>query len=91
MNNLHPIFQQALAPWAPRPATDALGEYREALARFDWQYEFSDEHRVWAKGTNDLARLRKMQRELDPTGEIWMACAGAQKHGAPQPFVGVAA
>lgn len=116
MSNLHPVFAQALAPFAPpprfartycsscgcelgpgdsgvsrcedhAPTADALAEYRAALANMDWQFEFTEDHRRWATGTNDLARLHKMQRELDPTGEIWLATPGARGHGAPRPRV----
>ena len=64
-----------------------MDEYRAALARFDWQFEIADDHAAWARGTNALARLRRMQRELDPTGAIWMSYPGAQTHGAPLPIV----
>lgn len=84
MNNVHPVFQQALASMAP---ASPLTEYHKALAAFDWQFEFSDEHAVWARGVNSLARLHRMQRELDPTGEIWNSYPGAHFHGAPRPMV----
>ena len=68
---------------APNP----LAQYRAALAAMDWQFEHTDEHRRWAAGTNALARLHRMQRQLDPAGEIWMQTPGANTHGAPQPSV----
>lgn len=33
MNNLHPIFQQALAPFAPPPEIDIKKRVRDAIAR----------------------------------------------------------
>ena len=64
-----------------------LQAYKALLESMNWQFEFSDEHAVWARGSNALARLHRMQRELDPSGEIWMSYPGAHKHGAPQPRV----
>ena len=66
-------------------APDPLAQYRAALAAMDWQFEHTDEHRRWAAGTNALARLHRMQRQLDPSGEIWMQTPGAHTHGAPKP------
>lgn len=86
MNNVHPILQQGLAGIAP---PSPLTEYHKALASMDWQFEHSDEHAVWARGSNALARLHRMQRDLDPTGEIWMSYPGARGHGAPLPRVRV--
>lgn len=84
MHNAHPVMQQALAAIAP---ASPLTQYHQALAAFDWQFEHSDEHAVWARGHNALSRLHKLQRELDPTGEIWLSYPGAHGHGAPQPRV----
>lgn len=88
MTNVHPLLQAAIAPLAP---ASPLTEYHAALKAFDWNYDFADSHERWAKGNNALARLRAMQREVDPTGEIWMSHPGAQGHGAPAPRVQEAA
>lgn len=69
----------------PNPP-EALAAYRAALASFDWQYAMADDHTRWARGTNALARLHKMQLALDPDGEIWLATPGARGHGAPHPL-----
>lgn len=66
---------------------DLMAQYRAALAAMDWQFEHTDEHRRWANGTNALARLHRMQREVDPTGEVWLSYPGAQTHLAPQPRI----
>lgn len=110
MNNLHPVFAQALKPFIPasickeaeciyhgKTATPScmcaheMKKYRDALASFDWQYDFCDDHKRWAAGNNALANLYRMQREVDPTGEIWMATPGANSHGAPRPRIAEAA
>ncbi len=84
MHNAHPVMQQALVAIAP---ASPLTKYHQALAAMNWQFEFSDDHQQWATGNNMLSRLHKLQRELDPTGEIWLSYPGAHGHGAPQPRV----
>ena len=64
-----------------------LEAYVAALRSFDWQFQFSDDHTVWARGNNALARLHKMQRSIDPDGIIWMNTPGARGHGAPGPQI----
>lgn len=76
---------------AHHPHPSPLAAYRAALAKFDWQYDFCDDQQRWADGNNALARLRAMQREVDPTGEIWMSYPGAHGHGAPAPRIQEAA
>ena len=66
---------------------DLMAQYRAALAAMDWQFEHTDEHRRWANGTNALARLHRMQREVDPTGEVWLSHPGAQTPLAPKPQI----
>ena len=90
MDHLHPVMTQALRGFAPPQSAvhqPTLAEYQQALSGFDWQYQFSDDHSRWAAGTNALARLQRMQRQLDPSGEVWMQTPGAHGHGAPRPLV----
>jgi hypothetical protein len=49
-----------------------------------------DDHRRWAAGVNALARLRKMQQQLDRDGSIWLSYPGAHTHGAPAPLIAYA-
>lgn len=91
---IHPVMAAALAPFAPKSSNVhalaseyAVGLYRKALEKFNWQFEHAEEHAVWARGSNDLANLRRMQRDIDPDGSIWMSYPGAHTHGAPQPIV----
>lgn len=70
-----------------RLVRDAIAAYHAALAKFDWDFDTRDDHQRWAEGHNALARLRKMQAEVDPTGEIWMSYPGARGHGAPAPRI----
>lgn len=84
MNNLHPIMQQALAPFAPRTE---LTEYHAALSRFDWAFELSDDAERVARVRRDLAELLAMQRKVDQDGEIWMSYLPSGCFTAPRPAV----
>ena len=48
-----------------------MQHYARDLRRMDWGFEFSDENPVYQRGREELARLRKIQRELDPGAVIW--------------------
>jgi len=88
VNHLHPVFAQALRGFAPPQSAvhqPSLDEYQQALNGFDWQYQFSDDHTRYLAGSNALLKLRRMQLQLDPLGERWLATAGAKSHGAPSP------
>ena len=86
MNNMHPVMQQALAAFIPPAETKEMTEYRAALRRFDWQFEFSEDNSIVCEGRNELEKLHKMQKELDPNGSIWKAVA-TEGHGIPRPIV----
>lgn len=60
---------QPITP-VPRPAP-TLDDYRAALTKHDWFYEFSDDHATWGNGRNQEARLRLMAKTLDPDLTIW--------------------
>lgn len=59
-------------------------EYTEALKAHDWYYEWSDDHRVWQKGTEAAKKLREAQARLDPLGTIWNAHAPADCRISPR-------
>jgi len=52
-------------------SSDQLTSYENELRRFDWQFEYSDDHSVWREGKTKLAALRKVQQLLDHNKEIW--------------------
>lgn len=54
----------------PAPAP-TIEEYKALLARHDWFFEFSDDHRVWARGRIDHKKLEQMAAVLDPDRSIW--------------------
>ena len=56
-------------PW-PTIGTPAH-DYIHALTRMDWQYQFSDDQRIWRQGTSDYAALQQMQRQHDAEYIIW--------------------
>jgi hypothetical protein len=88
MQNVNPILQQALAAFSP---PSPLAEYHKALQSFDWQYAFSDDYLVFARGVNALEKLHAIQTKVDPTGEIWNSYPGSKGHGAPFPRITEAA
>jgi len=45
--------------------------YIKLLKSHDWYYDYSDDHSVWKRGVAARDRLRALQKDLDPTGEIW--------------------
>lgn len=53
------------------PDLAAIAAYEQALKDHDWDFEFSDDHSVYQRGHNALARLRRQQRELDADGVLW--------------------
>jgi len=55
-----------------------LEQYRAALAHHDWYYAYSDDHSVYTRGRDAREELRKAQRQLDSTGELWNEHAPAE-------------
>jgi len=54
------------------PPTEAqLAEYRALLQAHDWTFEYSEDQTVWRRGSAELARLRELQKKLDPKYEVW--------------------
>ena len=48
-----------------------MQSYTNALRAMDWGFEFSDDNSVYQRGREELARLRRIQRQLDPGAVIW--------------------
>jgi hypothetical protein len=88
MLSLHPAIAAALVAVAPPSSfCHKLAAYHDLLSNLDWQYQFSDEHRIVKRGEELVARAHLLQAEVDPTGEIWNSYSGSRMHGAPQPKV----
>lgn len=88
MSYLHPVMAAALVSVAPPGSfCHKLAAYHDILSMLDWQYQFSDEHRIFQKGEEMVARAHLLQAEVDPTGELWRSYSGSRMHGAPQPKV----
>ena len=45
-----------------------LDELTELCAAHDWFYNFSDDHRVWEKGTAEINRIRQLMLGLQAQG-----------------------
>lgn len=65
--------------------------YMDALERFDWSFEFSDDSFTYRRGVEALRHLYELQAAVDPRGVVWLTFLSAKgnPHGAPMPRVGV--
>ena len=50
--------------------------YASALGRFDFGFEFTDDHALWKRCNTELCRLREERAAIDPQGVIWDKFAG---------------
>lgn len=57
----------------PEDAALALrrAAYVSAILKFDSQFEFSDDQRVWRAGRDELRRLRTERAAVDADGALW--------------------
>ena len=46
-------------------------EYVSALLKHDWQFDYSDDHRVWTAGRDETKRLRLERAVVDPDHALW--------------------
>lgn len=46
-------------------------EYSISLAKHDWDFDFSDDPSVWARGNEQRKKLKAAQKELDADCAIW--------------------
>lgn len=77
---LHPIFGGIVADFVSgldEVRKAQVDTYRALLQRHDWSFEYSDDHSVWQRGTEQLRELRMLQAELDVDGSIWNSVAPA--------------
>ncbi len=74
MNDVHPVFAGVLDAIAAAPSVlraARMKAYIHALDWHDWGFQYSDDHKVWMRGSAERAEILKLQRELDPTFEVW--------------------
>ena len=48
-----------------------LDSYINLLRTHDWSYEWSDDHSVWKRGSDERQALRQMQTKCDEDYKIW--------------------
>lgn len=48
-----------------------MDEYKSLLSRHDWYYDYSDDHSVWTRGSNERKQLNSMQDAIDSDYKIW--------------------
>jgi hypothetical protein len=76
MNSLHPIFQQALAPFISAMGQQPnVEDYKWALQRHDWTHEYADRYADVQRGKVQRQALEQMREELDADGSIWNSIA----------------
>ena len=47
----------------------SLSELYEKLVRFDWWYDYSDDHRVWTNGVSNEKELERLAESLGESGK----------------------
>jgi hypothetical protein len=58
MNALHPAFAEILGAAQQAPAALRRAAYVSALIKHDWEYDWSDDGRVFREGVAQRAALR---------------------------------
>jgi len=48
-----------------------MEDYIYKLRTHDWFYEYSDDHGVWRRGSDERDQLRRLQEEIDDDYKIW--------------------
>ena len=49
--------------------TFSLSELYDELVRFDWWYDYSDDHSVWTRGSEREKELERLAESLDESGK----------------------
>jgi hypothetical protein len=73
--NVSPEMKRVLAPVKPLDGDHVLAlrraAYVSAIIKFDHQFEFSSDQRVWQAGRNEIKRLRAERAAVDADGALW--------------------
>jgi hypothetical protein len=48
-----------------------MEQYKHALIRHDWTFEYSDSHTEWTRGREQRQALHGMASRLDPNYTVW--------------------
>lgn len=64
-----------------------LETYKTILSTFDWNFEFSDDQRVFTKWNPILKELYILQSKLDKDGSIWKSYSVNKGFGVPAPYI----
>lgn len=70
MDNVNPLIAKVLRDAASIPAQLRRAEYVSRLLKMDWQFEHAPAEQ-WRAGRDELAQLRRLQAEVDPTAKFW--------------------
>lgn len=52
-----------------------MEQYKAALNRHDWTFEYADSHSEWTRGREQRIALHGMASRLDPNYEVWNSIA----------------
>ncbi len=56
-----------------------LEQYKAELAKHDWYYAYSDDHREWKRGHERQKALEAAQPTVDPNKSIWRSFTTAKE------------
>ena len=70
MDSVNPLIAQVLRTAAEIPMQLRRAEYVSRLLKMDWQFEHAPAEQ-WRAGRDELAQLRRLQVEVDPTAKFW--------------------
>lgn len=75
---LHPTIADVFRQAAALPLDAERAGYVAALRMHDWSHDWSDDHRVYSRGRDELKALREQQQRIDPSFSIWNSIAPTQ-------------
>jgi hypothetical protein len=75
---VHSVFAEVLTRIQAQPQTLRIAAYKSALQRFDWNYEWSDDGRVYQRAKERFAELKHEAEQVDPGFEVWNQIAPAR-------------
>ncbi len=52
-----------------------IAQYVQALKDHDWEFSYTDDHSVYQRGHNSLAKIKRLQKQIDPDATLWNVTA----------------
>ena len=57
------------------PSLGEIAQYVQALKDHDWSFDYTDDNAVYQRGFNSLAKIKRLQKLIDPDGTLWNTVA----------------